>query len=104
MSERLQKYSKAAPNVLVYIILCGLGILWVLPILYLIYTAFRVTPSTGIINQLIPKDLRLGFGNFIRLFRDTMFARWLGNTIVVSVADIYSVGVITVSIFEQFVH
>lgn len=73
-----------ASNGLTYILLATLGVLWVLPIGYLVYTAFRVTPSTGIINQLFPRGLRLGFGNFVRLFRDTMFTRWLMNTLLVA--------------------
>ncbi|MBQ5929742.1 MAG: hypothetical protein IIX02_03020, partial [Clostridia bacterium] len=69
-------------NGLIYLLLSVLGILWVLPILYLIYTAFRITPSTGIINTLFPKDLQLGFGNFARLFKETMFTKWLINTLI----------------------
>ncbi|MBQ8295924.1 MAG: ABC transporter permease subunit [Clostridia bacterium] len=68
-----------------YAVLGVLGTLWVLPIFYLVYTAFRVTPSTGIINTLFPSDLRLGIGNFVRLFRDTLFAKWLLNTMIVAV-------------------
>lgn len=71
----------------IYVLLSTLGILWVLPICYLLYTAFRVNPTTGIINTLIPDDLQLGFGNFARLFRDTMFAVWLKNTLIVSVSS-----------------
>lgn len=74
-------------NTLTYILLIILGILWVLPIFYLVYTAFRVTPSTGIINTLFPKNLRLGFENFIKLFQDTMFSRWLLNTLIVSTSS-----------------
>ena len=74
-------------NGLIYLLLSVLGILWVLPILYLIYTAFRITPSTGIINTLFPKDLQLGFGNFARLFKETMFTKWLINTLIVSAAS-----------------
>jgi arabinogalactan oligomer/maltooligosaccharide transport system permease protein len=70
-----------------YFMLALLGILWVLPIMYLIYTAFRVTPSTGIINTLFPENLQLGFANFVRLFKNTMFLRWLGNTIFVAVCS-----------------
>jgi len=72
---------------LTYALLIILGILWVLPIAYLVYTAFRITPSTGIINTLFPENLRLGFGNFVKLFRDTMFSRWLWNTLIVSVSS-----------------
>ena len=75
---------KNLSNWLTYALLATLGVLWVLPIVYLIYTAFRVTPSTGIINTLLPDNLRLGFNNFIRLFSDTLFTRWLLNTILVA--------------------
>ncbi|MBQ2768870.1 MAG: ABC transporter permease subunit [Clostridia bacterium] len=82
--RKLKRLGRSASDILTYVILAVLGILWVLPIVYLVYTAFRVTPSTGIINTLFPKDLRLGFGNFTRLFQDTIFSRWLGNTLLVS--------------------
>ena len=68
----------------VYALLILLGIFWVLPIFYLLYTALRVQPSTGIINTLIPTNLRLGLGNFRRLFTATDFPIWLKNTLVVS--------------------
>ncbi len=81
------KLGRTVSNVCTYAILIVLGILWILPICYLVYTAFRETPSTGIINSLFPNDLTVGIGNFIRLFKDTMFVRWLGNTILVAVAS-----------------
>ncbi len=87
MNRTLVKIRKNASNVATYILLAVLGVLWVLPICYLVYTAFRVTPSTGIINTLFPSNLRLGFGNFIRLFTDTMFSRWLLNTLLVAVCS-----------------
>ena len=67
-----------------YIVLTLFSVLWLLPIFYLLYTAFRVTPDTGIINKLFPDNLRLGFGNFRRLFTETSFSLWLKNTIVVA--------------------
>lgn len=72
---------------IIYTVLIVLGVVWVLPIFYLIYTAFRETPSTGIINTLFPSNLRLGFGNFVRLFQDTMFGKWLMNTLLVSISS-----------------
>ena len=74
-------------DALVYLLLSALAVLWVLPILFLVYTALRETPSTGIINQLIPDNLRLGFGNFQRLFMATDFPIWLKNTVLVSVSS-----------------
>ena len=81
------KVLRKSGDVFIYFLLTTLGILWILPIFYLVYTAFRVTPSTGIINTLFPKDLRLGLNNFIRLFQDTMFSKWLLNTIIVATAS-----------------
>lgn len=71
-------------NAVIYALLALLGALWVLPIVYLLYTAVRVAPATGIINKLFPDDLSLGFGNFARLFRETKFLKWLGNTLLVA--------------------
>ncbi|MBQ8684901.1 MAG: ABC transporter permease subunit [Clostridia bacterium] len=87
MTKTLRTLRKNAANALTYALLATLGVLWVLPIAYLVYTAFRVTPSTGIINSLFPSDLQMGFSNFSRLFSDTMFLRWLGNTLLVSVCS-----------------
>ena len=87
IKRNFAKIRKGASNALTYVLLATLGILWVLPIFYLVYTAFRITPSTGIINTLFPTNLKLGIGNFIKLFQDTMFARWLMNTILVAVCS-----------------
>lgn len=81
------KITKKLSDVGTYLLLITLGIIWVLPIGYLVYTAFRVTPSTGIINELFPLGLKLGIGNFKRLFQDTLFSRWLVNTLVVATSS-----------------
>lgn len=82
-----QKTRNIFANGTIYIVLAVLGILWVLPIVYLIYTAFRVTPNTGIIEQLFPKNLQLGFDNFYKLFTETQFGLWLRNTFLVAVCS-----------------
>ena len=87
MRKSLSGFAKGFSNAFIYVLLSVLGMLWVAPIGYLIYTAFRVTPATGIINSLFPVGLRLGFGNFQKLFQETMFSRWLLNTIVVAVCS-----------------
>ena len=80
---RIQKRISRS-NAFAYALLVTLGVLWILPIVYLVYTAFRESPSTGIINTLFPSDLRLGIGNFKTLFLDTAFPRWLLNTVLVA--------------------
>lgn len=84
---RVRTFHKNIGNAVCYAVLATLGILWILPIAYLVYTALRETPSTGIINTLFPSDLRLGFGNFTRLFADTMFPKWLLNTLFVAICS-----------------
>ncbi len=84
MNANSAKLRKNISNAVVYAILIIFGTLWVLPIFYLIYTAFRTTPSTGIINTLFPDDLRLGVGNFTKLFEETLFWTWLKNTLIVA--------------------
>lgn len=79
-----QKARNSVVNGTIYVLLAVLGIVWVLPIVFLIYTAFRVTPNTGIINKLFPDDLKLGFDNFYILFTETQFGLWLRNTIIVA--------------------
>ena len=81
------KFRRQVSNTLTYVVLSVLGVAWILPIVYLVYTAFRVTPSTGIINTLFPTDLQLGMGNFSRLFQDTMFSKWLFNTLFVATSS-----------------
>jgi len=87
MSKNIAKIRRHFSTALTYAVLIALGIAWVLPICYLVYTAFRITPSTGIINTLFPDNLQLGIGNFIRLFQDTMFLTWLGNTMFVAICS-----------------
>lgn len=94
-SEKITRMKKSASakrqkqmgNAAVYIVLSVLGVFWVLPIVYLLYTAFRVSPNTGIINSLVPEGLKLGFGNFKTLFQNTMFPVWLKNTMIVAIAS-----------------
>ena len=82
-----QKSRSMVANGFIYVVLAVLGILWVLPIVYLLYTAFRVTPNTGIILELFPSDLSLGFDNFGRLFTETKYWLWFGNTLLVAVCS-----------------
>ena len=87
IAKTSMRFRRQLANGLTYAVLFFLGVLWLLPIVYLVYTAFRVTPTTGIINALFPKDLRLGIGNFTKLFTQTEFLRWLMNTLVVSISS-----------------
>lgn len=89
-----------------YILLCivnnvALGLfvlLCCLPIFFLFYTSFRVTPNTGIINKLFPDDLQLGWGNYVRLFKETQFGIWLWNTLKVATCSCILTTLFTLSV------
>lgn len=93
-----QKARNICADTVVYILLAVLGIMWILPILYLLYTAFRVTPNTGIINKLFPDNLKLGFDNFTRLFKETLFLRWFWNTLKVSTCSCILTTIFTLAV------
>lgn len=76
--------SKAA-NVVVYIILIVFGILWILPLLWIILTSFRAEPGSYT-SYFFPKALT--FDNYVRLLSEDqqfVFTRWFMNTLAVAV-------------------
>lgn len=72
-------------NGLIYLLLATLGVLWVLPIVYLVILSFR-GESGAYLPYLLPKSW--SFDNYRRLFTDTAlfnYPRWYMNTLLVSV-------------------
>ena len=63
------------------IVLSLLGLLWIVPLLYLLVQSFRAEPgawSSGFFPQTWTLD------NYRRLFTETQFPRWYGNTLLVA--------------------
>ncbi|MGN0649717.1 MAG: sugar ABC transporter permease [Oscillospiraceae bacterium] len=76
--------SKAA-NALVYIILTVFGIIWILPLLWIILTSFRAEPGSYT-SYFFPKALTAD--NYVRLLSENqqfVFTRWFMNTLAVAV-------------------
>lgn len=76
---------KRTANAVIYLLLAVLGILWVLPIVYLIILSFR-GESGAYLPYLLPKNWSLE--NYRRLFTDTSlfnYPRWYMNTLIVSI-------------------
>ncbi len=72
-------------NGAIYLLLAALGILWILPIVYLVILSFR-GESGAYLPYLLPKNWSLD--NYRRLFTDTSlfnYPRWYMNTLIVSV-------------------
>ena len=69
-----------------YIVLITLCIIWLFPLLFIVFTSFRA--ERGFYTENFVPD-KWSFDAYIRLFTDTsifQFGRWFGNTLLVSAA------------------
>lgn len=80
------KQKKIAANILCHTLLAVLGIIWVLPIFYVILTAFR-QESGSYKSYIFPKGYTLD--NFINLINTSNsmidFKRWFLNTLIIAI-------------------
>lgn len=89
MAEKIKKFrskrkAEITTNVIVYIILICISVVWLIPYLYLVAQSFR-GESTGVVGYMFPKEWT--FNNYIQLFTDTdtlNFPMWYLNTLIVS--------------------
>ncbi len=89
------KARKIAGNAAAEITLIILSVIWLIPIVWIILQAFRAEPG-AITYTFFPKAFT--FDNFVTLFRDTLFARWFGNTFFVAVCSCILSTVITLMV------
>lgn len=81
------KKSQQLTNGFVYVLLTVLGILWILPLLWIILTSFRAEPGSYT-SYFWPKGFTAN--NYVNLIaNDTQFkfTRWFMNTLIVSVVS-----------------
>lgn len=71
------KLKSRISNAIIYVILSVMSIIWVLPFFGILFESFRCE-STGVVGYIIPKQW--GFDNYVRLFTQTQFPKWFGNT------------------------
>jgi len=93
--HRSLKSSEIASTTFGYVILVLLAIIWIIPILWIILSAFRTDLNDDgeligiVVTNFFPH--RIGFDNFVNLFQsnfygvDYAFLKWMGNTLLVSV-------------------
>ncbi len=80
------KLANKISNVVAYIFLSLLSIIWVLPIIWIILTSFRAERG-AFVSNIIPETFTLS--NYTRLFTDTSifnYGQWYLNTFYVAVA------------------
>ena len=75
---------RALGNTTGQILLSALGLLWILPLLYLLVQSFRGEAGAWS-NGFFPRTWTLD--NYRRLFTETQFPRWYGNTLLVALVS-----------------
>ena len=80
------KIRRVITNIFVYVLLGGLGLIWISPLVYLVLHSFRAE-GLAQVDYLIPKSY--SFQNYIDLFTvtsgGTNFPRWFLNTFIVAI-------------------
>ncbi len=71
------KASRNLSNALVYIALILITVIWLFPFFGIVLESFRVE-SKGQVSYMWPQQF--GLDNYTRLFEETDFLRWFGNT------------------------
>ena len=73
---------RRAGNIVTYIVLSVVSIIWIAPFVFLLLQAFDVS-ATGISSSVFPK--KWGFDNFAYLFSsESNFLRWYFNTFIIA--------------------
>ena len=72
---------RAVGNTAGQVILTLLGLLWIVPLVYLLVQSFRAEPGAWS-PGFFPRTWTLD--NYRRLFTETDFPRWYGNTLLVA--------------------
>lgn len=80
---RSKKATERVSLVLIYAILIIISLVWLLPFLMLVILSFRGESVGMSADYLFPKQW--SFDNYVKLFTETKFLRWYGNTLLVSV-------------------
>ena len=77
------KASRRLGNTVIYIILILITVIWLFPFIGIVMESFKVNTQM-MDGELFPG--KWGFDNYIRLFKETDFLKWFGNTAFMGVA------------------
>ncbi len=75
---------RAAGNAVGQIVLSVLAVVWILPLVYLLVQSFRAEPGAWS-PTFFPQTWTLD--NYKRLFTETQFPRWYGNTLLIALVS-----------------
>ena len=80
------KTSRRLSNLVVYIILIAITIIWLFPFFGLVMESFKVN-TKAMDGELFPE--KFGLDNYIRLFTETDFLKWFKNTAIMGLATAF---------------
>ena len=75
--------SRRISNAVIYVILIAITLIWLFPFFGIVMESFKVN-TKAMDGELFPEVW--GFGNYIRLFKETDFPKWFINTALMGVA------------------
>ncbi len=70
-------------NVITYIIIISMCIIWLIPFFCILLESFRME-TTMQVGYVIPKQW--GVGNYVSLIKNTNFVKWYTNTLIIALA------------------
>lgn len=74
--------NKKIGNIITYIILILMSIIWICPFVFIVLESFRCE-STYMVGYIIPKQW--GFDNYVNLFVEKKFIKWFTNTLTIAI-------------------
>ena len=77
------KANRRLANTVIYIVLILITVIWLFPFFGIVMESFKVNTQM-MDGELFPEVF--GFDNYIRLFKETDFLKWFGNTALMGVA------------------
>lgn len=69
-------------NAVIYFVLAVTGLIWVLPLIGMLIESFYCEAAESAVGML---QSHWGFDNYARLFGETLFFKWFGNTLLIGV-------------------
>ena len=75
--------SRRISNAVIYVILIAITLVWLFPFFGIVMESFKVN-TKAMDGELFPEVW--GFGNYVRLFKETDFLKWFINTALMGVA------------------
>ena len=70
-------------NILIYAILIAISIIWLVPFILILLQSFECGTQGSMSNTALPT--KWGLDNYIKLFKETKFLKWYGNTLIIAI-------------------